>query len=259
MEIGFECKLVWLRNSLFYHNFKHSISRAIIFSWLKWLDEKCQDISCPRSPEKHLRSLPGLFDRQPLSLVPGAGDVLESFCLSSGTLSRVPWLCGRDTPKCPRWVMDSAQSWMWWGGEALAAPAYEMISITVFLPEQQFCPLILRSMTTEPQATVWVSRRVNGALEKDPDWRPGHLEACVSITTDRSFDLGWAAPVSEPLNPSGLKVLGLFFSYNGEYCCWAKGTILSRMENIRKALDAIPLEITWPHAVLPQRAGRWSG
>lgn len=31
-EIGFECKLVWLKNSLFPYDFKHSISRAIIFS-----------------------------------------------------------------------------------------------------------------------------------------------------------------------------------------------------------------------------------
>lgn len=49
-------------------------------------------------PREILRSLPILVDRQPLSLVPGAGDGLESFCLSSGTLPGIPWLCGRDTP-----------------------------------------------------------------------------------------------------------------------------------------------------------------
>lgn len=102
MEIGFEGKLVWLNNWLFPYNFKHSISRAIIFSWLKWLDEKRQEIVSPCFPEECLRGLSVLPDRHFLG--PWSRRAPRVLRLSPGTLPRIPWLCGKDTPKCPGWV-----------------------------------------------------------------------------------------------------------------------------------------------------------
>lgn len=43
-------------------------------------------------------------------------------------------------------------------------------------------------------------------------------------------------------------MLGLFFSYNLEYSCLAKGT--NRITNIRKPLDTMHLETTLARAVL---------